>query len=77
MAGLSDTSLEAERVLIEVYQRMPMSEKWRQMGQIFRTAKNLHAAGVRFRCPNASDEDVRQAWLRQTLGPGPARTVQG
>lgn len=77
MAGLNDTSAEAERVLIEVYQRMPMSEKWRQMGQIFRTAKNLHAAGVRFRNPGATDEDIQQAWLQQTLGPDLARTIQG
>jgi hypothetical protein len=69
MAGLNDTSADAERVLIECYQRMSMVEKWQQMGEIFRTAKNLHATGVRQQNPDASDEDIHRAWLLHILGP--------
>jgi hypothetical protein len=76
MARLNDTSADAERVLIESYRRMSMVEKWRQMGEIFSTAKSLHAAGVRFRNPDASDEEVHEAWLRQVLGPDLVRTIQ-
>ena len=45
MAGLSDTSPEAERVLLEVLRKMPFARRWRQMGQIYHTVKSLHAAG--------------------------------
>jgi hypothetical protein len=68
MSKLSDTSPEAERVLIEAYRNMPFERKWRQMGAIYRTAKALHAAGFRQRNPSASDEDIRQDWMRQALG---------
>jgi len=76
MAGINDTTADAERVLIESYRRMSTVEKWYQMGQIFRTAKSLHAAGVRFRNPDASDEEVHEAWLLQMLGPDLVRTIQ-
>ena len=45
MAGLSDTSPEAERVLLEVMRKMPFARRWRQMGEIFQVAKTLRAAG--------------------------------
>lgn len=76
MAGTSDTSADAERVLIESYRRMSMVEKWRQMGEIFRTAKSLHAAGVRHRNPEATDEDIHRAWLLKMLGPDLFQTIQ-
>ena len=74
--GINDTSAAAERALIESYRRMSMVEKWYQMGEIFRTAKSLHAAGVRFRNPDASDEDIHRAWLLQMLGPDLVQTIQ-
>ena len=45
MAGLSDTSPEAERVLMEALRKMPFARRWRQMGEIFQLAKVLRAAG--------------------------------
>ena len=47
MAGLNDTSPEAEQVLSDIYRKMPFARKWLLMGEIFQTAKTLHAAGVR------------------------------
>jgi hypothetical protein len=65
----NDTSPEAERILLEIYRKMPMSEKWRQLGQIYRTAKLLHATGVLARNPAATAADVHDAWLAATLDP--------
>jgi hypothetical protein len=64
---LSDTSPEAERVLVEAYRKMPFERKWRQMGAIYRTAKVLHAAGVRSRNPSATAEQIREEWAGATL----------
>jgi hypothetical protein len=72
---LSDTAPEAERVLIDVYRRMPFERKWKIIGDTFRTARMLHASGVRLREPGATDRDVLDAWLQERLGnlPRPAR----
>jgi hypothetical protein len=65
---MNDTSAEAERVLVEVHRRMPVGQKWLLLGQLYRDARLLHAAGVRLRNPHASGRDVREAWLRVNLG---------
>jgi hypothetical protein len=66
---LTDTSPEAEQVLRECYRRMPLEEKLRQMAAIYRTAKLLHAAGVRQRCPSATAADVVADWRTQAFSP--------
>ncbi len=65
MAYLSDTSPEAERVLCEILRTMPFERKWRQMGMMYRTAKHLHAAGIRARDPEATPEKIHRDWMRQ------------
>jgi hypothetical protein len=65
---MNDTSAEAERVLVEVHRRMPLGQKWLLLGQLYRDARLLHAAGVRLRNPHATSRDVREAWLRVNLG---------
>jgi hypothetical protein len=65
---LSDTSAEAERVLTEVYRRMPVSTKWRQLGEDFQTARLLHAAGCRLRNPDMSSAEIQRDWMRCQYG---------
>jgi hypothetical protein len=62
MAGLSDTHPEAEQVQREAYRRMPFAAKLRPMGVLYRTARLLHAAGVRSRNPDATEEMIREEW---------------
>jgi hypothetical protein len=69
MAGLSDTSPEAERVLVEVFRRMPPQQKWLQLGQMFDEARALHAAGVKHGSPDATSRDIHESWLRLHIGP--------
>lgn len=76
MAGLNDTSPEAEEVLREVYRKMPFAAKWRQMGVLYGTAKVLHAMGVRQRDPAATEEMIREEWRIVALGAELAQKVK-
>ncbi len=71
MAGISDTSPEAARVLRDVYRRMPPAKKWLLLGEMYQDGRALHAAGVRLRCPAATPAEIRQHWLAVTVGPAP------
>jgi hypothetical protein len=64
----SDTSPEAEHVLTEIYRNMSIGQKWLLLGKAYRTAKTLHAAGVRWRNPAASEREIHEDWLAVTLG---------
>ncbi len=66
---ITDTSKEAERVLAEVYRKMPIAEKWRRIEDLYQTARLLHAAGVRLRNPEATDREIVLDWMRVTLEP--------
>lgn len=69
MAGLNDTHPEAEQILREAYRKMSFAAKLRQMGVLYRTAKLLHAAGVRSRNPSATEEMIQEEWRINSLGP--------
>lgn len=69
MARLTDTSPEAERVLRESYRRMPIEQKLRTLAALYRTAKRLHAAGVRQRHPSATPREIAADWRTQAFGP--------
>jgi hypothetical protein len=70
MKALSDTSPECEQVLIDVYRRMPAGQKWLMLGKLFEDAKTLHAAGIRFRNPQATWQEIHSKWLELHFGPG-------
>jgi hypothetical protein len=72
MAGLSDTSPEAERVLREALRRMPFARRWSQMGAIYNTARALHAAGLRDRQPTIADVEIAAAWRANVPGLDPS-----
>jgi hypothetical protein len=68
MKPLTDTAPAAEEALRDSLRRMPFAQKWRQMGAIYRTGRALHAAGIRQRKPEATDKDIHEAWMVETLG---------
>jgi hypothetical protein len=68
MAGLNDTHPEAEQVLREAYRKMPFAAKVRQMDVLYRTARILHAAGVRSRNSAATEEMIQDEWRIAMLG---------
>ncbi len=66
---MNDTAAEAEQVLLGIYQRMSVPDKWRQWLSSCRTAKRLHAAGVLLRNPRACQPEIHRDWIAVTLGP--------
>ena len=64
----TDTSPEADRVWTEVFRRMSPGRKWLLLGDAFRTARALHAAGFRQRHPDAGPAAVTRDWLAVQLG---------
>src|SRR5437773_2432068 len=65
---LTDTSPDALRVQTECYRRMPVARKWHILRDAYRTARALHAAGVRLRHPVATPAMVQADWRALTLG---------
>ncbi len=63
----SDISPEADRVWTEVHRQMSPGRKWLLLGDAFRTARLLHAAGFRQRHPTATAAEVDRDWLAVQL----------
>jgi hypothetical protein len=76
MSKQTDTSSDADRVLTDVYRKMPIGKKWLLLGEDYRCAKILHAAGVRHRNPAATPTDIQNAWLTANLGYTPTWTLR-
>ncbi len=64
----ADTSPEAARVQLEIYRRMAPERRLELAMQMSDTLRRVAIAGVRGRHPEYSDEQVRLAFLRLTLG---------
>ena len=73
---MTDTTPEAERVLIGIFRGMSVSDKWRQLGELYRTARLLHETGLKLRRPNATARDVVHDWMQLTLEPELLRQLQ-
>ena len=67
----SDTSPEAGRVLLGVYRGMSPARKWALLGDLYRTGRQLHAAGVRSRDPGATSAEIRDRWIATHVGEVP------
>jgi hypothetical protein len=65
---LRDTPPEFERIVADVYRRMPLNRKWQILGETFTAARSLHAAGLRLREPDATPERIRSHWLVTSFG---------
>jgi hypothetical protein len=69
MKMLTDTAPEAERMVADIYRRMPPARKALQVSEAWQRARDLHAVGYRLRFPHASARAVFGDWLAVTLGP--------
>jgi hypothetical protein len=63
-----DTRPEAAAVLFEIYRRMPPLRRFELALEMGEMARSLSDAGVRSRHPDYSDEQVRLAVIRLSLG---------
>ena len=64
-----DTSIEAERVLIDIARRMPVWRKLQLAEQWGATLRNAMKAEIRRRLPEASPQELERAFLERWLGP--------
>lgn len=58
--GLSDTTPEAERVLIELARAMPDARKIDQVFELIETVRRFGMIGLRSRYPEASEDELRK-----------------
>jgi hypothetical protein len=68
MPKLSDTAPDAERVLVSVYRRLSIGQKWLQLADAYRTARVFHAAGLLERRPGVGPREILADWLSVQLG---------
>jgi len=64
-----DTSLESERVLVELLRRTPSWRRLQLTDQMSATARQLCLAGLRRRHPQARDLELRRRFAEIHLGP--------
>jgi hypothetical protein len=76
MNKLNDTSPEADQALTNIYRKMTVAQKWHRLGEAYRTAKVLHATGVRLHRPAATAQEIQQDWVAVTLGESLLRTIR-
>ena len=73
----SDTSLEVERMQIELMRAAPAWRKVELAGQMFDSMKLLARAGLRQRYPQADETELQRRLADLLLGPVLAERVYG
>lgn len=76
-ALFSDTSPEAERILIDLWRQAPAWRKLRMVGQMNATVRTLALSGLRQRFPDASEPELRRRLADLLLGPELAARAYG
>ena len=72
---LSDTAPNVERMMADMYRRMPMARKFALIEDASRTTRALHGSGFRLRNPGATAQNVWADWLQMTLGDSLAQRI--
>lgn len=73
----SDTSPEAWRILLDIYQRMTPDEKLQRTLEMSDFVRSVCESGVRAEYPEASDREVFLRVTQRTLGKGLFTQVYG
>ena len=74
---LSDTSPEAEKVLIDLYRRAPSWKKLRQVSQLTRMVQELALSDIRRRHPHADEREQKLRLASRWLSADTMRQVFG
>ena len=64
-------------MLLQLIREKTYADKVREVFDAYHTGRLLAMAGIRQRCPEASDEEVRRQWVQQHLGTSLYREVYG
>ena len=73
----SDTSPEAERVLIDLLRQAPAWRKLRMVNQLNASVRTLALSGLRQRYPQATEAELRRHLADMLLGPELAARAYG
>ena len=74
---ISDTSPEAEKILIEGYRRMSIQEKFHKMVEMTSFIKQLQIEETRRRHPEASERELQLRVASRTISPDLMRKAFG
>jgi hypothetical protein len=77
MTMISDTTAEAEQILLKLLRRAPIWRKLEIMGQLNGMAKSLALNNLRRQYPEATENELRRRLADRLLGPELAATVYG
>lgn len=64
----TDTTSEAERVLLDIYRRMPPAVKFERIFSAYEFGKLLAMAGLRLLHPDATEKQIWFLWAKRHLG---------
>ena len=74
---MTDTTKEANDVLVSIYRRMTPEEKFSLVFEAYETGKKLAIAGLRDRYPYADEDELQKLWKKQHLGEELYKKVYG
>jgi hypothetical protein len=77
MTMISDTTVEAEQLLVELLRQAPIWRKLEMMGQLNVMATSLALSNLRRQYPKATENELRRRLADRLLGPELAATVYG
>ena len=66
--NITDTSPEAEKVLIDILRNMSPQQKGDLIFGTLQMGRDIWMAGLRDRHPNATDEQIRLLYAKERLG---------
>jgi len=72
-----DTQTEAYQVLLKLIRQKTHADKVHEVFDVYHTGRVLAMAGIRQRCPEATDKEIWQKWAQQHLGTTLYREVYG
>jgi len=64
----TDTSPEAEQVLLDIYRKMPAAVKFERIFSAYQFGKMLAMAGLRDLYPNVTEKQIWLLWAKRHLG---------
>ena len=77
MTYLSDTTPEAQKLLIQLHRQMPPWRKLELMGQLNQMARMLALIDIRNKFPTAADTQLKRLLADRLLGPDLAAKAYG
>ncbi|MCF7975495.1 MAG: hypothetical protein K9N55_16880 [Phycisphaerae bacterium] len=72
-----DTQTEANQVLLKLIRKKTCADKVQEVFDAYSTGRLLAMAGIRQRCPEATDQEVWEKWAQQHLGATLYKEVYG